>query len=820
MSEFEIVSPTKKNNDQFRKLFFRFAPPITIVVLVIIVVTVATYLSYQKTKSGILTLTHVILKSEQSRISQEVTSYLRPATSTSKIAIDMLSHVPPDFESGIFYTYAMSSLRKNQQIQSFYLSNEEGFFTMIERLDKDPNQVRVVTLTQNIKGGQFFVENKTLDGKSLNHKYVLANAYDPRKTQWYKAAIASQKLTWSRPVIVNAKQGLVVTASIFFVDRSGKKGVFAVNISLSKLASFLNSLNISSHSKAIIVDKEAHIIASPDFLLKMQDKDWQINDTKIDSVSHPILSAAYDHFLVNGSGIHSFDIVKDVQATKGTEALPNGGSNKKLSQGKKGTYISITSALPLSGQEWAVMIVIPERDYAHFAQRTGKQALFLSLLIILFAIVMASYLIYQAYRIERLDRAKQIVEQETHQEDEAVDRFLREKELFNLDNDGLELLEILCQVSSADQTSLWIKLEHEDTLFCYDTYSSKLKTHSGGDEIACHEISAILTYANKNPSFVVSATINSQLYNASKKFFSNEDDEERLIISAAQNKDGLLGIVIVKNPSDYTYLKRIINYFTGIVGLRIILSRLENQKTAGIPPNPDDKSPSLVERYKDKNTINPKEEYPNDNLLMGSTQLGVEGQNDKSSGIAIHREFTHAAILYMSFSEYLFIYPETVNTIIERVEKLAFVLQQIAEKYKLDYFKIMGGSLVGISGFREEADVTAPLRVAHAALEMRDACLDVIPHSDRKQNYNFGIGIEIGSVIGSWIGKNKDTFTSWGSALSMASLIANMSKDEGIVQVTSKGYEALKKDFLFRPRGSYFIPNFGSAHIYLLIGRK
>ena len=41
----------------------------------------------------------------------------------------------------------------------------------------------------------------------------------------------------------------------------------------------------------------------------------------------------------------------------------------------------------------------------------------------------------------------------------------------------------------------------------------------------------------------------------------------------------------------------------------------------------------------------------------------------------------------------------------------------------------------------------------------------------------------------------------------------------GTVQVTQSAYERLRHDFLFRPRGRFYLPRFGEAQTFVLASR-
>jgi hypothetical protein len=42
----------------------------------------------------------------------------------------------------------------------------------------------------------------------------------------------------------------------------------------------------------------------------------------------------------------------------------------------------------------------------------------------------------------------------------------------------------------------------------------------------------------------------------------------------------------------------------------------------------------------------------------------------------------------------------------------------------------------------------------------------------------------------------------------------------GAVQATESAYERLRQDFVFRPRGAFYLPQVGEARTFILAGRR
>jgi adenylate cyclase len=149
-------------------------------------------------------------------------------------------------------------------------------------------------------------------------------------------------------------------------------------------------------------------------------------------------------------------------------------------------------------------------------------------------------------------------------------------------------------------------------------------------------------------------------------------------------------------------------------------------------------------------------------------------------------------------------------------DQIACTLQQVARKQDLPYLKIVGQEVIGAAGFGTP-DGSGALLIADVALAIRDHCLALFEDSDHRQE--FRIGIDCGPAIGGEVGSDPRVFNLWGEAVRTASRMA-LSGLPGAVQATEAAYERLRHDFVFRPRGAFYLPQVGEARTFILAGRR
>jgi len=148
-------------------------------------------------------------------------------------------------------------------------------------------------------------------------------------------------------------------------------------------------------------------------------------------------------------------------------------------------------------------------------------------------------------------------------------------------------------------------------------------------------------------------------------------------------------------------------------------------------------------------------------------------------------------------------------------DEIACGLQQIAADSGVPYLKLAGHDIIAAAGF-EPAEQAAATLIADMALAIRDRCIAVFDENDRA--HDFQIGVDCSVAIGGAVGREPRIFNLWGDAVRVAGTMA-ASALPGTVQATEAAYRRLRQDFLFRPRGSFYLPNVGESQTFVLAGR-
>ncbi|MEG3846626.1 ATP-binding protein [Microcoleus sp. herbarium19] len=187
---------------------------------------------------------------------------------------------------------------------------------------------------------------------SLGNKTKLYTTFrqpDATKRPWYKAAKAAGKSTWSQIYPVGDNTDLVINKNLPIYDETAKEllGVFSVNLSITKIGAFLNSLKISKSAKIFIVERSGLLVANSGPENPYIFSNQQFNRLK---------STASPNAAIRAAGRYLTDRFGDFSQIKDTQRL-----NFEI-DGKR-QLIKLVPYRDNLGLDWLIAIVIPESDF-------------------------------------------------------------------------------------------------------------------------------------------------------------------------------------------------------------------------------------------------------------------------------------------------------------------------------------------------------------------------------------------------------------------------------------------------------------------------
>nr|WP_246330103.1 adenylate/guanylate cyclase domain-containing protein [Endobacter medicaginis] len=679
-------------------------------------------------------------------------------------------------------------MRQDPQVAAFYLANSDGDFELVQRAAEGATDTIVVT-DKTPDHARTRTETRTDESGRVTAQPPQPSTYDPRKSPYYRGAMRQpveggsasvlpdgSTVYWSAPYLFKPTSQPVITASIGYTDPGDSRDhVLAVNIALDRMSAFLARLKIGEHGHAMILDRAGQIIAAPPLADAHDDPtawrlDHGITDPRL--ADDADLVRAFDLFRVQGFGPQSF-VLHGVR------------------------YISLAARLPGAAPDWVLLLSVPARDFAAFSAADTRSTFVSLLVILLLAAGLAGVLIWQGLRSDRLVAALDARNARGSAEREALHALLSEPHLLDAAVAAPGLTERLAEAAGAARASIW-RLVHDGTVLrCDDLYDARSDTHAGGAELQLESEEDFADARAREAGFAVDDAAADPRTRRYWRQVMRAAETRALLAVPVTGADRTAAMLLIENPTRIGETEGLIDMIGGIVALRL---HDEAERTPAPTPTPAGALPATHETRTDP---------LGDNLLLDP---GADGAAP-TPGL-----FPSVAIMVLAFGDSGVEDTPSTDQTLHLVDDIASGLQDIARRHGLFSVKVAGHRLVAAAGCTPEPDPQAPIRLALAAIAIRDLCLSRLSAADIDPA--FQIGLDVGPTFGAELGREPSVFNLWGETVRVAEAMAQSNPQPGSIQVTEGMYILLRQHFLFRTRGSFYTPRGGVSRAYILAGRQ
>jgi adenylate cyclase len=757
---------------QRKRLWLRVGAPIGGVLLVIAAILVITLYTNRVNRAGVIALSKTLLAGLQARISHEVSDYLDPATRAALLARDMVAHNAVPDSGSVLEAFAASALNQIPQIDAFYVANRQGDFMMVRRGEDGGTATKVI---RNLPGAR---EVKWVYRDQAGHVTrtvpTPTDEYDPRTRSWYQGALKITGLFWSDVYVFFTARAPGVTAAIRMGDQAGT--VFGVDITLKALSSFLASLHIGNSGRAVIIDDTGHLIAAPDGIPVLRGGGDHLATARIDQLGDPALARAYDHFRIEGYGSRLITV-----------------DGEQL--------VSIAASLPAASHNWSLLIVVPERDFTGFVAANSRHALALSLIVVALTALLAGLLVRQGLRADRtarllIDRGRAVERQGA-----AFAALTRQPDLMDPAREApvRALTEILAELAAARRTSVWRVSEGGRKLVCEDAYERESAGHIAGLEIARAELPQFFAALAKEAPIASDDAANDRRTAELHRVFMHPFNSRALTAVPITVVERFAGAILLEDATRLTEVHDLLPALASMLAIR-----MHSPEPEEAPAAPAKVSTSGAHAA-------PIGTSPGERNV--AADLARRGLDTELIGADV---FPAVAAMVVRFNDPVAIATRHGSDNCSLAYRIAEALQEISEQQDIPYVKLVGQEVVAAAGFKA-GDDKAILRIAEAALAVRERCLELFEDSGHPPL--FRIGIDHGIAIGSQVGRHPRLFNVWGEAVGTADVMAASAIGAGSIQVSEAAYQLLRQQFLFRPRGSFYLPGVGAARTFILASR-
>ncbi len=752
-----------------RRTLLRIGVPLGGVVLMVAAVLAIAFYSHRANRHGALALSEDLLAALDSRIALAVSAYLDPAARAVRIAREVVKDGAMGSGRASAEALAMSALNEIPQIAIFSFADSDGNYIMV-RHGKAAGGIDTKFI-RNAPGPRSVTwVRRDAAGTVVAREEDPADSYDPRTRPWYIGALDTDDLFWTGVYVffTDRKPGLTVSARYRAVD--GRDFVFGADITLEALSTFLSTLEIGQRGQALIIDPAGHLIASPAGSAMLREVDGALQTARVDELGDPVVTAAWDHFRVSGYGRRVIDV----------------GDRR---------YITAVAPLVTAGRDWSLLMVVPEDDFVGFVSSNNRNALAMSLGIVAVTALLAGLLVHQGLRADRgarrlLKRQRAITRQSA-----AFSRLAEAAGLFDPTRrqPPHALTETLADVGDARRAAVWRLVGEGRILRCEDSFDRETGGHVDGLELHAGELPHFFASLIEGEEIEAPDAAQDPRTAALHRVVMQPLASRALLAVPVRQGERTVGVVWLEDPSERTGVHDFVRAVANMVA----------QRLAG-----DDEAEPARPRETAAQPSTPR----SDGVRSFTSELAKLDLDPAAMDGQVH---TDVAVMVLHFTDPLAMAMRSGPRRRSVSDEIACALQEVAGRHDIPYLKILGQDVVAAAGLGA-ADASAPLLIAELAVAVRDRCIALFEESDRPQE--FRIGIDCGAAIGGAVGTNPRVFNLWGDAVRTASAMA-ASALPGSVQATEAAYGRLRQAFLFRPRGSFYLPRLGEARIFVLAGR-
>jgi adenylate cyclase len=787
-----------------RRRALRIGAPILSVVLLIGAILGIALFTYESNRRGASVLSDDLLRSLEKRIGTEVAAYLAPAPKMAQFARQTLSGETFSGDgterAGRF---GRDVLHSYDQIASVYVADGNGQFLMIRRNAEGGTETKLITIgpdgTRRVRVSRHDALGQIVDEQDLQ------DDFDPRTRPWYQGAVNARDLYWTDVYVFFTERTPGVTAALPLVSADGGvAAVYGIDITLAALSRFLEGIEIGTTGRAMIVDAEGRLIAFPEPDRILRDDNGTLATRRLDELGDLALTRAFNRVRIEGHGHGTVEV-----------------------DGERVIFVSTT--LPIAvGKNWSVLIVVPEREIIGFVAANNRTSLLLSLSIIGIAALLAGLLVRQGIRADRNARLVRDRQEAIEAQSRAFAALADSAALFDPgDRRGTSALtESLADATAARRISVWRLAHGGRSLLCTDCFDREPRTHTAGVELHCAELPQVWAVLSSGEALdVADAARDSRTSGLFHAYLRPLGIQALMALPIKRGGEVIGSIWLEDLPSAAHRAAGVESFARTVAHMEAARAAqpLRSVSAAEEAPRPPPEEAQPPERAAE--AISGSDEPRRDHVVPGTPASRREtavdiGRQDilwqnraTADAVEVFPTVTILTIFLVDDSETGgptnrgnagAATIEAAGADTTAADAVARVLEDVAETHEIPYLKVLGNCVVAAAGFSGDAALAARA-VARAALALRETGA-------------LRMGIDTGVAMGSPVGSGHHCYNLWGAAARRAAEMAQ-SAPLGGIQVTAFAYRHLTGEFLFRPRGGFYVHPEGETATYLLAGR-
>lgn len=767
----------------------RYSLPLVGVVIVVVLVAAIAYFVYDANRRGAVTLSNDLITAIDRRVGAQMRSYLAPPEQFLTLADAAAAgrgvlEAAPELER-----FARHAIANIPAVSAFSYADTQGNYLFVIRNDKGGFDTKIIDLRQ---GRRVTWERRDGDNKTIAVEEDPADTFDPRTRPWYQGAESTRRPFWTDTYLFFTLQKPGLTLSVPHFDADGKlESVMAVDIELATLCSYLAQISIGHRGRAMIVDPNGRIVAYPDDNW-LPAKDPDVKAPRLDEVGDPVLTRTYDLLRVEGYG------------------------RKILDFGHERIIVSSEPVRRLTSRDWVVLIIVPETDFVGFVSDSGITALVMSVGVVLIVAGLTGVL---AWRNVLADRRADAASTRQHALEVRTQTFMElahDSTAVDAEEAGMaRTTESAAAACAAKRVAIWRLSRDGRTLTCEDSFDSTVSDHISGLQLHRDEMPNLFAALAQGQAIDTAEAGRDKRTAELFASYLRPLEISSVYIAPILMAGRLMGMLSIEDPQRGD---RAAGLATFCDALSILLALRFAAAAAPAPAAPRATvvaaAAAAVVAEGAPAPAAPPDSFAQRQARLERTLITHNASLEGLSESAIDR----AAIGVIKLPDWTTVAQRPADTG-ERTTMDAIVheLRRAIEKSGVSYAALLDDQIVLASFSRDQKSVAEEaVCMATAMLDLRDRLIEL---EDRwGTSLDFRLAMDIGTVMASTVATEPPSRNLWGGAVGIAKVLATATARRTIA-ASETTYDMLSTQFLFRPRGSYFLPETGNMRIFVMVGR-
>lgn len=758
------------------------------VALVIVLIAAISFFIYERNRSGAIALSNDLITAIDRRVSVQMRAYLSPAEQFLDLAGNV-SGARGVFEGGkSTEEFVLHALPKIGPVTAFSYADPDGNFLFVVKNSLGGYDTKTVDRRGGGDHPRVTWVRRDAQGNVKETGEDPNDTFDPRERPWYKGAVASHKAFWTDTYNFFTVHKPGITLGMPRYDDKGElKAVLGVDIELATLCAFLQQLSIGVSGRALVIDRNSRIIAYPSDNWLPADRP-DVMAPLLDQLDDPVLTRVYNRLRIEGYG------------------------NKIIDFGDRRIIVSSEPISLLTQREWVVLIVVPEADFVGFVASSGRVALAMSAVVVLIVAILTALLAWRSLYAERRAAAAaarqqaleirtrvftDLARQSTAADDQTIDGGL---------HSATENAAAACQ---AKRVAIWKLSADGRTLRCTDCFDRVAGDHTSGLELHRDELPNLFTALDKGtPIDTNQASRDRRTAELSALYLAplEIDDVYLAPIPSGGRPVGMLSVEEPRRGDRGAGLAAFCDALASLLALRFAASAAPPSSVPRQMAAPEPAASIAAPIKTSADRLAQRQTRLERTLLQNNAPIDKLGESliDKAAiGVVKLPKWTSVARRPAD------------GGLRTTMDNLVQEIRGIVEQSGISYAALLDDQIV-LAAFSTDAIAADARAVAQVALDLRDRLLSLEEKWDLSLDCRFTI--DVGSVMTSTVGTDPPSRNLWGGAVSVARVLA-ASAGRRSIAASEAAYDLLSDDFLFRSRGSYFLPETGTMRTFVLVGR-